>query len=111
MGRQDRDFVLKEITELWPNPVGNEGSYADFNKYVRTTVATRLDTMLWWQEVKTYAVGICIWISMIASVAVGMASVSGQLKPVMIWPTFWTDWSSLISPDDCPGAAHCFSSG
>ena len=89
----DKDFVLEEIKE-W------NSSYDEFNRKVKTKVATRLDRLQRRREVEEASVVFLLILPFIAPVIIGLHMATGDLEP-LIWPSMWSDIGAFIETDDC----------
>ena len=101
----DKRFVLQEIVRWWPNEAGDEAqSLSDFNAYVRTTVASRLNQLQCVRELQAMGIIVLVALSCFAGVVIGLFTAFGRLRPVG-WPGFVAFWSSFVAPDECVLAA------
>jgi len=91
----DKEFVLEEI-QKWKKMKSLE----DFNEYVQTEVATRLDRLQWRREVEEASVVFLLILPFIAPVIMGFYMATGDLEP-LIWPSMWSDIGAFIETDDC----------
>ena len=89
----DKEFVLGEIKK-W------NSSLDDFNRYVQTEVAARLDHLQWRREVEEASVVLLLFLPFFAPWIMGWYMAAGELEP-LIWPSMWLDIEAFVTPDNC----------
>lgn len=94
----DKDFVLDEIRKWWDTP--GKDALDEFNRFVQTEVAARLDLLQWRREMELACVFLLLFLPIFAPFILLFEIHSRNIKP-LAWPSIVDDSEGWVTPDDC----------
>jgi hypothetical protein len=96
----DKAYVLGEICRWWDTGAGKEAALDSFNAFMRTRVATALNTLQLRRERTVHCMVFVICATVDAAIFISLCILNEAIRPAA-WPDIVLDVANFITPASC----------